>query len=103
MKDPRHIHGSPSRATYPIALTTGLCMSALGAGCGQAPVPQSQPKVTVARSQPLLGADLVGTVTAANTVINTYAKLAADAKAGDNTVTVVNAAALNLKAGDLIM
>ena len=106
MKAPQYDHGAVCRVAPPLALATSLCSGVLGIGCGpqeRTPLPLSQPKVTATRNQPLLGADQVGTVTAKNTVINTYAKLAADAKAGDNTIRVGDAAALALKQGDLIL
>jgi uncharacterized repeat protein (TIGR01451 family) len=92
------------------SVTTGAAVftvvGALGLSCGPQDAPQLPgPQEKAVASKPLLGADKAATITKANTIINTYTALTADAKVGDASVTVKDAGStgLNLNPGDLIM
>src|SRR3954471_22091106 len=84
-----------------------LSVVLLSAGCS-AGEPKLSPRESVARAEAALqGADGAATITAANSVVNQYTALAADAALGATSVSVQSAAALNpgadaLAAGDLL-
>ncbi|WP_257461735.1 OmpA family protein [Archangium lipolyticum] len=87
-----------------------LLASYLAAGCGQtteSPSPSSPPPTSQAALA--FGNDGELTVTAANTVLNQYSALAADAAAGATTLEVTDATQLNsaefgpLASGDLLL
>ncbi|MCB9571896.1 MAG: tandem-95 repeat protein [Kofleriaceae bacterium] len=87
---------------------SGLVLSVLTLiACAGDPVPDDDPTSTAA--QPLAGEDGTGTIAIANTVVNAYASLAADAASGDATITVDDATLLTTAAlgpvgrGDLLM
>jgi hypothetical protein len=87
-----------------LAVVAAVSISTLATGCSaQDAVERPAPLPPRTISQPLLGADNAGVISTTGTVINTYAKLARDANAGELTVAVDSAAPLGLKAGDLIM
>ncbi|HEY0094994.1 MAG TPA: hypothetical protein VGB96_11735, partial [Archangium sp.] len=97
----------------PARLLPCLMALALSAACG----PESTPPTVTPPAAPAVSRDaLVGndgnyTVTAANTVLNTYAVLSADAATGATSIQVTNAADLDspiaqlgkLAVGDLLM
>ncbi|MFO0694317.1 MAG: hypothetical protein U0230_12225 [Polyangiales bacterium] len=79
-------------------------------GCSDGPAaPASQPEATSAAQSALIGTDGALTVNAANTVLNQYAVLGANAAVGATSLTVTNIADLTsatygaLAAGDLIL
>lgn len=79
----------------------GLALAALlaGPGCSSA----SQPaEATSATRQPIVGGLPDPNIAAANTSVNRYTPLAADAATGATTITVGNAATLNAAPGDLL-
>ena len=90
------------RFATPLILAGGLLSTQCGPQMSET-LPGPQGKEQISRPAALVGMDGPFTATKLGEKVNTYAALSSDGKTGDTTVKVANAAALNLKKGDLIL